>query len=241
MEASSKKILYFTMVTLLASTAANAEFVIKGNTPLPPPVTTLQPSNHDTNTPFLYPGVIEPSARASVGIEIECSKELAREKALLAEVASLQETVAYLESQIANQKLARKAQPKNSQRPPKTTEASKKPQKASSGDDSHSLPITLHFAFGKTVPKGEVDTKALAMQAMDSERVLIFGFTDSKGSVEANRRVATKRAQWLKNELIKNGVPSSRIIVRGVLGDYVGDNNTTQGRAANRRVELNFG
>lgn len=69
--------------------------------------------------------------------------------------------------------------------------------------------------------------------------VQIFGFTDNTGTMAVNEKVSTGRADAVENFLIKNGVAKSRLTAKGVpMTDYVASNDTPEGRAQNRRVEI---
>lgn len=69
--------------------------------------------------------------------------------------------------------------------------------------------------------------------------VQIFGYTDNTGSYQVNERVATGRADAVKTYLINSGVAASRITALGKpMTDYVASNDTPEGRAQNRRVEI---
>lgn len=69
--------------------------------------------------------------------------------------------------------------------------------------------------------------------------VQIFGFTDNTGSMAVNERVATGRADAVRNYLLNSGVSASRLSVEGIpMADYVASNATPEGRAQNRRVEI---
>ncbi|MDR1976076.1 MAG: OmpA family protein [Campylobacteraceae bacterium] len=72
-------------------------------------------------------------------------------------------------------------------------------------------------------------------------RILIEGHTDSIGDDSYNLELSEKRAKLLKNSLIENGVDADRIIARGY-GESkpIKPNQTEEGRAENRRVEIIF-
>jgi outer membrane protein OmpA-like peptidoglycan-associated protein len=70
-------------------------------------------------------------------------------------------------------------------------------------------------------------------------RFNVEGHTDSVGSVAMNQELSLKRAMTVRDYLIEQGVPASRIDVAGLgLSAPIGDNTTTDGRARNRRVEI---
>ncbi|MEZ4387928.1 MAG: OmpA family protein [Candidatus Krumholzibacteriia bacterium] len=70
-------------------------------------------------------------------------------------------------------------------------------------------------------------------------RVEVRGHTDSVGAAEVNRQLSHRRAIAVRDFLIQLGVNPSRITAVGFGEDYpVASNETPQGRAANRRVEL---
>jgi outer membrane protein OmpA-like peptidoglycan-associated protein len=70
--------------------------------------------------------------------------------------------------------------------------------------------------------------------------VRIYGYTDARGSAGYNKELAEKRAEAVKNWLVKNGnINASRISVHPI-GEAkpVGSNETAKGRQQNRRVEI---
>lgn len=69
--------------------------------------------------------------------------------------------------------------------------------------------------------------------------VQIFGYTDNTGSMEVNTRLSNQRANEVRNYLIKCGVDPNRLTAQGIpMADYVASNDTPEGRALNRRVEI---
>ena len=54
-----------------------------------------------------------------------------------------------------------------------------------------------------------------------------------------NQRVSDGRADAVRNYLVNSGVAGSRITAQGLpMQDYVASNDTAEGRAQNRRVEI---
>lgn len=69
--------------------------------------------------------------------------------------------------------------------------------------------------------------------------IQVFGFTDNTGSYQVNQRVATGRADAVLGYLVDCGVSPTRIRAQGIpMADYVASNDTAEGRAQNRRVEV---
>src|SRR5690606_27683526 len=65
----------------------------------------------------------------------------------------------------------------------------------------------------------------------------VDGFADSKGSDEYNMNLSRKRAQAVKDALVKEGIEANRLEVRAFGEQYPKcTNDTEEGRACNRRV-----
>ncbi|MBQ0007712.1 MAG: OmpA family protein [bacterium] len=70
-------------------------------------------------------------------------------------------------------------------------------------------------------------------------KIEIVGHTDNVGQVAHNNDLSRRRAESLKNALVKKGISASRIETRGEGSSQpVADNSTEEGRAKNRRVEV---
>ncbi len=101
------------------------------------------------------------------------------------------------------------------------------------------------FAFDKWVIRAEVvpelDQWANYFQHNPQETAKIDGYTDSIGSTGYNQTLSERRAEAVKNYLIKKGVDPKRFVTRG-FGETqpVASNTTAEGRQKNRRVELKF-
>ena len=75
----------------------------------------------------------------------------------------------------------------------------------------------------------------------DQNGIDIVGHTDSTGSLELNMRLSQQRATSVASYLTGQGVSGARISSRGVgPSQPVASNDTTEGRAQNRRVEVNL-
>ncbi len=71
------------------------------------------------------------------------------------------------------------------------------------------------------------------------EVVLVVGHTDSIGSVAYNQKLSERRAQAVKAYLVSKGVDGLRVYTEGA-GETqpIADNKTKEGRAQNRRTEI---
>ncbi|HUV30551.1 MAG TPA: OmpA family protein [Acidobacteriota bacterium] len=69
----------------------------------------------------------------------------------------------------------------------------------------------------------------------------VNGYTDNIGTSVANKRLSEKRARRVRDFLVTLGVAPDRIKVFGCgETDFVASNQTAEGRAKNRRIEIKF-
>lgn len=99
------------------------------------------------------------------------------------------------------------------------------------------------FAIGSdqlSADRGTVITDlAAVLQARPDWRVTIVGHTDSTGSEVINLALSLRRAEAVRDELINNGVATEMLLVTGAGSTKpIADNDTAEGRALNRRIEL---
>tara|TARA_R110002051_G_scaffold319378_1_gene403349 strand:- start:1340 stop:2431 length:1092 start_codon:yes stop_codon:yes gene_type:complete len=77
------------------------------------------------------------------------------------------------------------------------------------------------------------------LQANNSLKVAIRGHTDKIGSIAYNEKLSTKRAEAVSRYLLKLGLEKNRITWNGYGATIpLRDNNTSEGRQRNRRVEF---
>ncbi|MGH9198166.1 MAG: OmpA family protein [Acidimicrobiia bacterium] len=87
-----------------------------------------------------------------------------------------------------------------------------------------------------------IDKVARLARLIRRDRIRITGHTDNVGSEEGNRRLSVARAESVRNALVAAYADiGGRAVVRG-LGETapIADNSTAEGRAKNRRVEIEF-
>ncbi len=101
----------------------------------------------------------------------------------------------------------------------------------------------MNFDFDKATlqPQGKpiLDEAARILKENPSINVQVQGYTDAIGSVEYNLKLSDRRAATVKNYLVAQGVSASRLTTKGFgKSNPVASNDTADGRAQNRRVEL---
>jgi outer membrane protein OmpA-like peptidoglycan-associated protein len=86
---------------------------------------------------------------------------------------------------------------------------------------------------------GTLNSVALVLKEYDQTVVEVTGHTDSVGSDEYNLGLSQRRANSVATYLIGQGLIPQRFVVQG-MGESqpIASNNTAEGRAANRRVEI---
>lgn len=102
----------------------------------------------------------------------------------------------------------------------------------------------VFFEFDSAKLKSESQTRldrdAASLNRNAGVRVEIAGHTDSVGSDTYNQSLSQKRAESVREYLLSQGVSSSQLTARGYgESNPVASNTTDDGRAQNRRVEMN--
>ncbi len=111
--------------------------------------------------------------------------------------------------------------------------------------------INLNLPNGVTFPVNSSDISPSFRTTLDGiaqsltkypdSLIDVYGFTDNTGSDSYNQQLSERRAQAVANYLTYRGVPQSRIATKGFGEDpnyFVASNDTEEGRAMNRRVEI---
>ncbi len=98
------------------------------------------------------------------------------------------------------------------------------------------------FATGKSqlLPNAKKRLSEVANAIKDDGRkILVVGHTDATGSEEKNLELSRRRADAVKGFLAQAGVPNDRISIEGMgEAEPIASNDTPEGRANNRRVEI---
>lgn len=114
-------------------------------------------------------------------------------------------------------------------------------------EEARGVVITLSgsvlFASGKyellPIAKEKLNEVATALKEQGYKKIVIEGHTDSRGSAAKNQELSLQRAQSVKAHLVTQGMDASKIEAVGLGPDRpVATNDTAEGRAMNRRVEL---
>jgi OOP family OmpA-OmpF porin len=99
------------------------------------------------------------------------------------------------------------------------------------------------FDFDKAVLKPEgkakLDDLVGKVKGINLEVIIAVGHTDSVGNDTYNQKLSVRRAEAVKSYLVSKGIEKNRVYTEGK-GEKqpVADNKTSEGRAKNRRVEI---
>ncbi len=99
------------------------------------------------------------------------------------------------------------------------------------------------FDFDKSVIKPEgkakLDDLVGKIKDINLEATIAVGHTDSVGSDTYNQKLSVRRSEAVKAYLVSKGIEKNRVYTEGK-GEKqpVADNKTAEGRAKNRRVEI---
>lgn len=108
-------------------------------------------------------------------------------------------------------------------------------------------PRNVHFDSAKDEPRNDDDYVVIgrALATMDAEpklRLLVVGHTDSDGDAESNRQLAFKRANKVRAILVDQDASLIHRLDLAYFGKDrpIAENDSEEGKAKNRRVELYF-
>jgi outer membrane protein OmpA-like peptidoglycan-associated protein len=101
----------------------------------------------------------------------------------------------------------------------------------------------VNFDFDKAIIRNDagriLDEAVSVLKEEGGAATLVVGHTDSQGTDGYNQKLSERRAKAVRDYLVKGGIPASRVTTKG-MGEAqpVATNDTDEGRAQNRRVEL---
>lgn len=127
--------------------------------------------------------------------------------------------------------------------PAAAAEPAPAPVAAAPTSEKVSFAADAFFDFDKSVlkPEGKARLSDLVskLQGSDIEVIVATGHTDWTGSDAYNQKLSERRAKAVKAFLVSKGIPESRVFTEGK-GERqpVADNRSREGRAKNRRVEV---
>lgn len=107
------------------------------------------------------------------------------------------------------------------------------------------LSSNVLFAYNKSdltpEARSELDSLMPKLQSADVVSVKVVGHTDSQGSDAYNQKLSERRASSVAAYLLSRGLAPNKLTSEG-RGETqpVADNDTEEGRAKNRRVELHI-
>ena len=124
--------------------------------------------------------------------------------------------------------------------PPAPTAAPPSPTPVS---EKVTMAADAHFDFDKAVLKPEgkakLDDLVGKLKAVNLEVIIAIGHTDSIGSDAYNKKLSLRRSDAVKAYLVSKGIEANRIHTEGKgESQPIADNKTKEGRAKNRRVEI---
>jgi len=108
--------------------------------------------------------------------------------------------------------------------------------------DGH-IALYINFDTGKSIIKTEsksiIEQIVQMMKANPDLKLSVEGHTDNVGNPASNKTLSEERAKSVVAAIVDNGINVERLSPAGYGQDRpTGDNNTEEGRARNRRVEL---
>ena len=87
--------------------------------------------------------------------------------------------------------------------------------------------------------KAKLDDLVSKMGGMNLEVIIAVGHTDNIGTMAYNQKLSERRANAVKEYLVSKGVEKNRVYTEGKsFTQPIASNKTAEGRAKNRRVEI---
>lgn len=154
--------------------------------------------------------------------------------------------IRYLKAPAGPQPRELKEQPTKEQ-PSPATEVTPQGQQDGKPDEQQNRSVS-----GKLTVRFELGTSKLSPQALEdlaklsktvgenpNLKISVSGYTDNVGNPFKNLKLSAERAKIVGDLMIKLGVPAEKLEIHGYGSkDPIADNDTEEGRAQNRRVEI---
>ncbi len=106
-------------------------------------------------------------------------------------------------------------------------------------DFDHLLFETANDQLNVDSSKVQLSNVVEILHAYPSLKIKIGGYTDNLGDIAKNKALSARRANNVMAELVKRGIPASRMEAEGYGPEHpVSENATEAGRAKNRRVSV---
>jgi OmpA-OmpF porin, OOP family len=101
---------------------------------------------------------------------------------------------------------------------------------------------TFNSGHAKLRPSADAQLDKVIAHAQHEnvQTVTVTGYTDSVGSSESNHQLSLRRAQAVAHYLQEHGLKAEYVVHGNGESDPVDTNDTEQGRAQNRRVEIDI-
>ena len=252
-----RKILGTTIASLLiCSCAARAPVALDNGNALPAPpngqvanlnAAILEQQAHETERATLMQKILELGSELSDLKNRMLQKPVAKatpdvtgatSDAASTALASVTASSATIPAQ-AQRTAAIAAKARSKQSAPPLTMASRTPRETIVIQDTGMIFRVMH-GFAKTDfhPSKSLQTQLL-QAARAGKRIDIRGRTDAPNANEIDREIAMQRALNARVFLANNGIhPRKMHVEYKSAGDHIADNSTAEGRARNRRVEI---
>jgi outer membrane protein OmpA-like peptidoglycan-associated protein len=108
--------------------------------------------------------------------------------------------------------------------------------------DGH-IALYINFDTGKSIIRDEskpiIEQIVLMLKSNPDLKISVEGHTDNVGTPASNKTLSESRAKSVVSAIVGQGISADRLSPAGYGQDKpIADNNTEEGRAKNRRVEL---